>query len=360
MTDLSAIADQLEAAAVHADLDEFVRLLGERWPAVAGAIEAKLTARPIRPTRVVRPLLSARRNVSVNAAWTALPFRDRQLLLWLVNGRVITSELATLLIYRCRRTSQRRLRQLSSYGFIQTNWAGSEDKPRGQYIYTLSAQADSELEAAVWPDGRPDASQARAGSGAAHEVATHDLLAAFLTAASEDEGLVAWLPERTAARLFDNYVRPDALAVLRTGGRGVLLLVERDLGTEVTATLASKIARYRNKFAGRPCIHVGFVVEGERRAESVRRLIRAGEDTGPAIIVTTIDALRADPFGARWSDGATKPPTRGLTPYATGVTAPLLGLGCLDESDALAAFDHRAIESVPALRRLLSVGEATR
>jgi ribosomal protein S11 len=155
-------------------------------------------------------------------------------------------------------------------------------------------------------------------------------------------------------------VRPDALAVLRTGGRGVLLLVERDLGTEVTATLASKIARYRNKFAGRRNIHVGFVVEGEKRAESVRRLIRAGEDTGPTIIVTTIDALRADPFGARWSDGATKPPTRGLTPYATGVTEPLLGPGCLDGPDALAAFDHRAIESVPALRRLLSVGEATR
>ena len=359
MTDLSEVLDRLEAAP-HTDLSEFVRALGERWPAVAGAIEAKLSARPIRTTRVVRPLLSARRNVSVNAAWTALPFRDRQLLLWLVNGRVMTSELAMLLIGRDRRTAQRRLRQLTKFGFVQGNWAGSTYNPRGQYIYTLSAQADVELEAMVWPDGRPDAAQARAGSGPTHEVATHDLLAAFLAAATQDEGLVAWLPERPAARLFDNYVRPDALAVLRSGGRGVLLLVERDLGTEVTATLASKIARYRNKFAGRRSIHVGFVVEGERRAESVRRLIRSGEDTGPTIIVTTIDALRADPFGAHWSDGATKPPTRGLTPYATGVTEPLLGPGCLDEPDALAAFDHRAIESVPALRRLLAIGEASR
>jgi len=359
MTDLSEVLDRLEAAP-HTDLSEFVRALGERWPAVAGAIEAKLSARPTRTTRVVRPLLSARRNVSVNAAWTALPFRDRQLLLWLVNGRVMTSELATLLIYRHRRTSQRRLRQLTKYGFVAGNWAGSAYRPRGQYIYTLSAKADVELEAMVWPDGRPDAAQTRAGSGPIHEAATHDLLTVFLAAATADEGLIAWLPERTAARLFDNYVRPDALAVLRTGGRGVLLLVERDLGTEFTVALTNKIARYRNKFAGRGSIHVGFVVEGERRAETVRRLIRAGEDTGPTIIVTTIEALRADPFGARWSDGVTKPPTRGLTPYATGVSAPLLGPGCLDDQEALAAFDHRAIESAPALRRLLAVQEASR
>ena len=52
------------------------------------------------------PLVRAGPGVS---AWTALPERDRALLLWLERGGVVTAEVAALLSYGHRRIAQHRL-----------------------------------------------------------------------------------------------------------------------------------------------------------------------------------------------------------------------------------------------------------
>ena len=61
------------------------------------------------------PLVRAGPGVS---AWTALPERDRALLLWLVQGDVVTAELAALLAYGHLRVAQRRLARLVEYGLL--------------------------------------------------------------------------------------------------------------------------------------------------------------------------------------------------------------------------------------------------
>jgi hypothetical protein len=67
------------------------------------------------------------------AAWTALPERDRSLLLWLVHGDVVTAELAALLVSVHRRIAQRRLARLVEYGLLSGFWAANRQRPRGRY-----------------------------------------------------------------------------------------------------------------------------------------------------------------------------------------------------------------------------------
>jgi hypothetical protein len=59
------------------------------------------------------------------AGWTALPERDRAVLLWLVGGEVITAELAALLAYGHRRIAQRRLARLVEYRLLSGSWAAN-------------------------------------------------------------------------------------------------------------------------------------------------------------------------------------------------------------------------------------------
>ncbi len=80
-----------------------------------------------------------------------------------------------------------------------------------------------DIEQLVWPDGRAQRAIALPPSPPIHQLASHDLLAAFLTRADETrgEGLFAWIPERPAGELLGGYVRPDAIAGVRVGERAL-------------------------------------------------------------------------------------------------------------------------------------------
>lgn len=136
-----------------------------------------------------------------------------------------------------------------------------------------------------------------------HQLATLDLLAAFLRHADPllGEGLMAWAPERACGQLFDGFLRPDALAVIRVRDRLIALFVERDLGSERGEALGEKIRRYRLVFAREPelPINVGFIVESERRARTVHTQAegRGGPAVGVTVLTAIDDRLRRDPLG---------------------------------------------------------------
>jgi len=314
---------------------------------------------PNRACRASRPKRDSLRSTPVGAIWPALPGRDRNLLVWLLAGDIVTASLAALLVYGNLRTAQRRLARLTELEILRGFWAAGTSRPRGRHAYVLTRRARADIERIVWPTGRPGRRLDLPPSAAIHQLATHDLLAAFLQAGDAllREGLFAWIPERAAARLFDGYLRPDAVAGIRIGDRATALFVERDLGTERGDDLPDKIGRYRAVFARAPelPINVGFVVESERRARTIQKLATSHRRPGSPRFLTAVSVrLVANPMGLIWTDGETRFSTRDLASIEISAACPILTSGCLADVDAVPAMDDRALAMIPALHQYLA------
>jgi hypothetical protein len=295
------------------------------------------------------------RSTPAGASWEALPVRDQHLLLWLLSADIVTAQLAALLVYGHLRTAQRRLARLAELGILRSFWAANMHRPRGRHAYMLMRQARLDVERISWPTGRPDRARDVPPSAVIHQLATHDLLAAFVRAGDPllREGIFAWVPERACAQLFDGYLRPDALAGVRVGDRAIVLFIERDLGSERGEVLAEKVRRYRSVFARAVdlTVQVGFVVESDRRARTVHEVANRRHVTasGPVFLTSIDRQVRADPLGVRWTDGRDAWSTRGLISTAEGTSWPILTSGCLSDADTITAMDDRAVDMIPSL-----------
>ena len=287
------------------------------------------------------------------AAWGGLPERDRALLRWLLVGDVVTSELAAVLVYASLRTARRRLARLVELGLLRGFWAANSQRPRGRYAYALVSSVRAALDQRA--GGRP-VPRRREGpaSTTIHQLATNDVLASFLRSArpSEGIGLVAWLPERAVASLFEGYVLPDALAVIGTGAKRICLFLERDLGTESARTVAAKVARYAAIFgsARDSPVNVGIVVESPGRVASVNRLVNSASDGRIGSWICQAAELSANAYQADWlGAGGLRLSTVELP--GEPVSAPtVIGAQCLLDADAADAFESYAAGDVPALR----------
>jgi hypothetical protein len=138
------------------------------------------------------------RSLRAGAVWSALPARDQHLLLWLLMGDIVTAQLASLLVYGPLRIAQRRLSRLVEYGLLRGFWTAGAHRPHGRYAYAQTRATRLDIERLEWPEGRPDRPVELPASAPVHQLATHDLLAAFLRAgkAAMPEGFFSWLPER--------------------------------------------------------------------------------------------------------------------------------------------------------------------
>ncbi len=143
--------------------------------------------------------------------------------------------------------------------------------------------------------------------------------------------------------------------MVRVGEASILLVVERDLGTERGPVLAGKLDRYRRLYHGLPArapLHVGFVVDSARRAASVRARLRGGMVEGSVVTAWVVaePALTADPYGAVWStpEGA-EARVVDFPPHWTGDPWPWLRPGELTDPAALEALDDRVYLAIPML-----------
>lgn len=299
------------------------------------------------------------RSTPAGAIWEALPERDQHLLLWLLSADIVTAQLAALLVYGHLRTAQRRLARLAELGILRSFWAANMHRPRGRHAYMLTRQARADVERISWPTGRPDRARDVPPSAVIHQLATLDLLAAFVRSGDPllREGIFAWIPERACAQLFDGYLRPDALAGVRVGHRAIALFIERDLGSERGEVLAEKVRRYRSVFARAVDlpVQVGFVVESERRAKTVQEVAKSKHvaASGPVFLTAVDHQVRADPFGARWTDGRERWSTRALISEVGHASWPILTPGCLVDADAISALDDRALGMIPSLHAFI-------
>lgn len=307
-----------------------------------------MSATPNRAQPGSGPKPDSLRYLRAGAIWTGLPRREQHLLLWLLGADIVTAELASLLVYGQLRTAQRRLSRLVDLGLLRGFWSAGAHRPRGRYAYVLTKAARADVERLAWPDGRPARPPDLPSSPPIHQLATLDLFAAFVRHGDPllKEGIFAWIPERACGELFGPFLRPDALAGIRIGDRAIALFIERDLGTERSEVLAEKIRRYRSAFARAADIplHVGFVVDSRRRAATIHDVAGGRQPTDHAVTVLTAIAerVRADPFGARWSDGVDEHSTRHLAPMSSGITWPVIPSGCLQDAAALPTLDDRA------------------
>ena len=295
------------------------------------------------------------------AAWGGLPERDRALLRWLLVGDVVTSDLAAVLAYGNLRTARRRLARLVELGLLRGFWAANSQRPRGRYAYALVSSVRSAIEPRE--DGR-SAPGRREGPGTTtiHQLATNDLLAAFLRAArpTDGVGLVAWLPERSVASLFDGYVIPDALAVVGTGSVRICLFIERDLGTESARTVAAKVARYGLIFGsarGSP-VNVAIVVESARRAASLERLLRAGPVGGVTAWISQAAELSQNAYVAEWVGPFGRRVSTTELPGEPASELGVVGALCLLDADGADAFEPLAAHEVPILRKFVRKPQA--
>lgn len=288
-------------------------------------------------------------------AWSALPTRDQALLRWLLQGSVVTSDLAALLAYGHVRTARRRLSRLVADGLIRGYWAANAQRPRGRYAYSLLGPVRDALAErlglAASRRGAPAAT-----TGTIHQLATHDLLGALLRVDPPDRcGLAAWLPERSLWHLFSEYLRPDALAVLAVPGGRVTLFVERDLGTEPTRVLLAKAQRYRTVLARAPgsTANLGIVVNTSRRAGwLLSHLGPAASAARPHLWVGMAPELLADPYHARWRNLAGEMRTTIDLPSDPGQPERFIGRLCLLDPDGLEAFEP-STSSTPMLEPFL-------
>ena len=293
------------------------------------------------------------------AGWTGLPERDRRLVEWLWTGDVVTAEVASLLAYGNLRVAQRRLARLSEYDILRGFWSANSQRPRGRYGYALTKPARRELTSLLWGDQppEPEPGQVEAPSPVIHQLATHDLLAAFLRASplTEDIGLAAWVPERGAALPFNGVLRPDAIAAIGRGDEATILIVERDLGTERHEILNRKLELYHRILPKGKAVNLGFVVDSPRRGMGLRASLRVvlerferwDPDVSLGCWVAVSADLLTDPFGASWRspDGRQADVLR-MPPTILEARLPLLSVPALLDEEAAAALDDRAL---PAL-----------
>lgn len=293
------------------------------------------------------------------AGWSALPIRDKRLLEWLWTGDVVTAELAAGLAFGNLRVAQRRLARLGEYGLVRGFWSANSQRPRGRYAYALTREARSGIEYLLWGDDPPSPARGsvQAPSPVIHQLATHDLLGAFLGASrvADGIGLVAWLPERAAALAFKGYLRPDAIAVFSNRARATLLMIERDLGTERRDILAKKVEHYSNPLNRAPGANLGLVVESGRRSAAVRASLRPRLDRFkewhkqtpiPCWIAVSAE-LFADPFGAIWrSPDGREATVLTMPPHELKYPLPILSAPAFLDDDGPEALDDRALEAI--------------
>jgi hypothetical protein len=246
--------------------------------------------------------------------------RDREIALCLYEQQLLATDQLTLLFFTSKRRAQDRLlflyRQRALDRFYPPSRFGA-GKPQAHWLLD---EAGAQLVAAMLGVERKRLGWQRRDDWGSHRQLAHrlevnrfvtDLIAATLG----DQALAVreWSGPRAAAERLEQRVRPDARLLLQTAvGADIECLIEWDRATEPGERLAEKLTRYRVaerklRYHDHEPRSILFVVPGDGRLETLRRLPTRGSEDGSAarerwpIFATTVQALRRDgPLARVW------------------------------------------------------------
>ncbi len=207
---------------------------------------------PRAATRRRRPSQPRRTHTDLATLATRLTPRDYWLIDMLHEHRVLTSHHITTLAYTSHRSANRRLRALYFMGVLdsfrplmQTGSAPEHYTLGRAGADILAATRSTTLDTLGW---RKDLCARTAFSPTLdHDLAvnTHLVTLAATHHAAPDHELTLWLSPRSAARLWGDWIHPDAYAHYRHGPTTVPFFLEYDTGTERPLTrLEAKLPGY--------------------------------------------------------------------------------------------------------------------
>ncbi|MGW6482182.1 replication-relaxation family protein [Streptomyces sp. NPDC055059] len=201
---------------------------------------------PRAASRRRRPVLPTRARTDLSQLATRLTPRDVWLIEMLYEHKVLTSHHITALAFTGHRTANRRLRELYFMGVLDS-FRPLRQRGSAPEHYTLgragaellAARAGTELAATGW---RKDTCARIAFSPTLdHTLGVNTLLIQLATAG----GLTEWLSERSATRLWGDWIRPDAYAHHTTAGHQLLpFFLEYDTGSYNLARVEAKLPGY--------------------------------------------------------------------------------------------------------------------
>ena len=248
--------------------------------------------------------------------------RDREIALCLYQQQLLATDQLTLLFFSSKRRAQDRLLFLYRQRVLDRFYPPSRFGAGKPQAHWLLDEAGAHLVAALLGLERKRLGWQRRDDWGSHRQLAHrleanrfvtDLVAATLSDARL--AVRAWSGPRATAERLEQRVRPDARLLLQTAaGAAIECLVEWDRATEPGQRLAEKLARYRLaerklRYHDREPRSVLFVVPGEGRLETLRRLPVRGRDDSSAslgrwpIFATTVSALRRDgPLARIWQE----------------------------------------------------------
>ena len=246
--------------------------------------------------------------------------RDREIALCLYEQQLLATDQLTLLFFSSTRRAQDRLLFLYRQRVLNRFYPSSRFGTGKPQAHWLLDEAGAQLVAVLLGVERKQLGWQRRDNWGSHQQLAHrleanrfvtDLIAATLS--DRTLAVTAWAGPRAAAERLEQRVRPDARLLLQTAaGAAIECLVEWDRATEAGERLAEKLRRYRTaerklRYHDRDARSILFVVPGEGRLETLRRLPATGSDDDSlalgrwGIFATTVRALRCDgPLARIW------------------------------------------------------------
>ncbi|MFD7706987.1 replication-relaxation family protein [Streptomyces sp. NPDC059786] len=270
--------------------------------------------------------------------------------LWLAHlvheHRVLTTHQVARLAYPSLRSAQRRLRDLHQHAVLDSfrplTASGSAPEhytlgPAGAAL--LAAHAGLDAAALGW---RPTHTARIAYSPSlGHDLGVNELLTHLAAHArtTPEAGLPLWLSERSAARRWGDFIRPDAYAHYRDGDLLLPFFLEYDTGSQPLPRVEAKLTGYAaflTATSTRPALLIH--TRTASRDQALRRqLATAARELDLHVATSSTDYTTTDPWGPWWAPlepAARRTTLAGLATQWPGL-APAAGLEPTDADTAL-------------------------
>ncbi|MFI5808613.1 replication-relaxation family protein [Streptomyces sp. NPDC051561] len=271
---------------------------------------------PRAATRRRRPPQPSRARTDLAQLATRLTPRDLWLIRMLHEHKVLTSRHIAALAFPCQRTANRRLRDLyfmgvlDSFRPLRTRGSAPEHYTLGKAgAELLAAQAGVDLPATGWR--KDNCARTAFSPTLEHTLGVNTLLTHLATHTT----LPVWLSERSATRLWGDWVHPDAYAhtTAPDGSRLLPFFLEYDTGSYNLARLEAKLPGYAALAATTGTRTLLLIhTAGARRETAIRQRLADSADRLDLPVATTNTQL-GSPTHPIWLP-LNPPPTGRLTP----------------------------------------------